>query len=191
MISRSDVFVFVCVCVADVSPCAGQQAHQTKRYVDACREDYLLCFIAADSVCHKEGAQNNKLCQLCSFFTCWEIEQSGFPSSPLCHHVVCVQSSCLPPYFPSRSYIKRFFFFSGHIYTGLAPTRAEELLTFQLWPLDMLTVDDLCWCRCYVKSAPLRPHSAGAHLDCTQAGKTLAEALCSLPSFAVISQIFG
>ncbi|XP_044055740.1 E3 ubiquitin-protein ligase RNF220 isoform X1 [Siniperca chuatsi] len=32
-----------------------------------------------------------------------------------------------------------------------------------------LNVDDLCWCRCYVKSAPLRPHSAGAHLDCTQA----------------------
>uniref|UniRef100_A0A1A8QKB8 E3 ubiquitin-protein ligase RNF220 n=2 Tax=Nothobranchius rachovii TaxID=451742 RepID=A0A1A8QKB8_9TELE len=32
-----------------------------------------------------------------------------------------------------------------------------------------LNVDDLCWCRCYVKSAPLRPHSAGAHLECTQA----------------------
>ncbi|XP_039908672.1 E3 ubiquitin-protein ligase RNF220 [Simochromis diagramma] len=32
-----------------------------------------------------------------------------------------------------------------------------------------LNVDDLCWCRCYVKSAPLRPHSAGAHLDCAQA----------------------
>ncbi|KAJ0065001.1 hypothetical protein NL108_000980, partial [Boleophthalmus pectinirostris] len=32
-----------------------------------------------------------------------------------------------------------------------------------------LNVDDLCWCRCYVKSAPMRPHSAGAHLDCTQA----------------------
>ncbi|KAK2907898.1 hypothetical protein Q8A73_008971 [Channa argus] len=32
-----------------------------------------------------------------------------------------------------------------------------------------LNVDDRCWCRCYVKSAPLRPHSAGAHLDCTQA----------------------
>ncbi|XP_041862464.1 E3 ubiquitin-protein ligase RNF220 isoform X3 [Melanotaenia boesemani] len=32
-----------------------------------------------------------------------------------------------------------------------------------------LNVDDLCWCRCYVKSNPLRPHSAGAHLDCTQA----------------------
>ncbi|XP_023809899.1 E3 ubiquitin-protein ligase RNF220-like isoform X2 [Oryzias latipes] len=32
-----------------------------------------------------------------------------------------------------------------------------------------LNVDDLCWCRCYVKSGPLRPHSAGAHLDCTQA----------------------
>ncbi|XP_075878924.1 E3 ubiquitin-protein ligase Rnf220 isoform X2 [Nelusetta ayraudi] len=32
-----------------------------------------------------------------------------------------------------------------------------------------LNVDDLCWCRCYVKSAPLRPHCAGAHLDCTQA----------------------
>ncbi|XP_077572647.1 E3 ubiquitin-protein ligase RNF220 isoform X1 [Stigmatopora nigra] len=32
-----------------------------------------------------------------------------------------------------------------------------------------LNVEDLCWCRCYVKSAPLRPHSAGAHLDCTQA----------------------
>ncbi|CAG5864580.1 unnamed protein product [Menidia menidia] len=32
-----------------------------------------------------------------------------------------------------------------------------------------LNVDDLCWCRCYVKSAPLRPHSAGAHLDCIQA----------------------
>ncbi|MED6294387.1 hypothetical protein CHARACLAT_020573, partial [Characodon lateralis] len=31
-----------------------------------------------------------------------------------------------------------------------------------------LNVDDLCWCRCYVKSTPLRPHSAGAHLDCTQ-----------------------
>ncbi|XP_037530558.1 E3 ubiquitin-protein ligase RNF220 [Nematolebias whitei] len=31
-----------------------------------------------------------------------------------------------------------------------------------------LNVDDLCWCRCYVKSALLRPHSAGAHLDCTQ-----------------------
>ncbi|XP_013855925.1 E3 ubiquitin-protein ligase RNF220 [Austrofundulus limnaeus] len=31
-----------------------------------------------------------------------------------------------------------------------------------------LNVDDLCWCRCYVKSAQLRPHSAGAHLDCTQ-----------------------
>uniref|UniRef100_A0AAV2KX68 E3 ubiquitin-protein ligase RNF220 n=1 Tax=Knipowitschia caucasica TaxID=637954 RepID=A0AAV2KX68_KNICA len=31
-----------------------------------------------------------------------------------------------------------------------------------------LNVDDLCWCRCYVK-APMRPHSAGAHLDCTQA----------------------
>lgn len=61
--------------------------------------------------------------------------------------------------------------------TGLAPTRAEELLTSQLWPLDMLTVDDLCWCRCYVKSAPLRPHSAGAHLDCTQAGKTHRAAL--------------
>ncbi|KAM9386064.1 E3 ubiquitin-protein ligase RNF220 [Pholidichthys leucotaenia] len=35
-----------------------------------------------------------------------------------------------------------------------------------------LNVDDLCWCRCYVKSAPLRPHSAGAHLDCTQAVRT-------------------
>ncbi|KAK5870280.1 hypothetical protein PBY51_024932 [Eleginops maclovinus] len=34
-----------------------------------------------------------------------------------------------------------------------------------------LNVDDLCWCRCYVKSAPLRPHSAGAHLDCIQAVK--------------------
>ncbi|XP_077440366.1 E3 ubiquitin-protein ligase RNF220 isoform X1 [Vanacampus margaritifer] len=34
-----------------------------------------------------------------------------------------------------------------------------------------LNVDDLCWCRCYVKSAPLRPHSAGAHLDCAQAVK--------------------
>ncbi|XP_034386908.1 E3 ubiquitin-protein ligase RNF220 [Cyclopterus lumpus] len=34
-----------------------------------------------------------------------------------------------------------------------------------------LNVDDLCWCRCYVKSAPLRPHSAGAHLDCTQAAR--------------------
>uniref|UniRef100_A0A8C6U3I4 E3 ubiquitin-protein ligase RNF220 n=1 Tax=Neogobius melanostomus TaxID=47308 RepID=A0A8C6U3I4_9GOBI len=32
-----------------------------------------------------------------------------------------------------------------------------------------LNVDDLCWCRCYVKTAPMRPHSAGAHLDCTQA----------------------
>ncbi|XP_061538949.1 E3 ubiquitin-protein ligase RNF220 isoform X1 [Phycodurus eques] len=32
-----------------------------------------------------------------------------------------------------------------------------------------LNVDDLCWCRCYVKSAPLRSHSAGAQLDCTQA----------------------
>ncbi|KAM4548225.1 E3 ubiquitin-protein ligase RNF220 [Odontesthes bonariensis] len=32
-----------------------------------------------------------------------------------------------------------------------------------------LNVDDLCWCRCYVKSTPLRPHSAGAHLDCSQA----------------------
>ncbi|XP_029684664.1 E3 ubiquitin-protein ligase RNF220 isoform X1 [Takifugu rubripes] len=31
-----------------------------------------------------------------------------------------------------------------------------------------LNVDDLCWCRCYVKSAPLRPHSAGAHVDCIQ-----------------------
>ncbi|XP_035769053.1 E3 ubiquitin-protein ligase RNF220 [Neolamprologus brichardi] len=36
-----------------------------------------------------------------------------------------------------------------------------------------LNVDDLCWCRCYVKSAPLRPHSAGAHLDCAQAGAML------------------
>ncbi|KAI9520479.1 hypothetical protein NQZ68_017180 [Dissostichus eleginoides] len=34
-----------------------------------------------------------------------------------------------------------------------------------------LNVDDLCWCRCYVKSAPLRPHSAGAHLDCIRAVK--------------------
>ncbi|XP_056133679.1 E3 ubiquitin-protein ligase Rnf220 [Lampris incognitus] len=34
-----------------------------------------------------------------------------------------------------------------------------------------LNVDDLCWCRCYVKSAPLRPHSAGAHLDCLQAAR--------------------
>lgn len=68
-------------------------------------------------------------------------------------------------------------FFPHTISTGLAPTRAEELLTFQLWPLDMLTVDDLCWCRCYVKTAPLRPHSAGSHLDCTQAGKTHWEAL--------------
>ncbi|XP_028300621.1 E3 ubiquitin-protein ligase RNF220 isoform X2 [Gouania willdenowi] len=31
-----------------------------------------------------------------------------------------------------------------------------------------LNVDDLCWCRCYVKSGPIRPHSAGAHLDCKQ-----------------------
>lgn len=79
-------------------------------------------------------------------------------------------------FFTSRSDITLFPTTSS---TGLAPTRAEELLTFQLWPLDMLTVDDLCWCRCYVKSAPLRPHSAGAHLDCTQAGKTHPEALCS------------
>nr|XP_061832183.1 E3 ubiquitin-protein ligase RNF220-like [Nerophis lumbriciformis] len=32
-----------------------------------------------------------------------------------------------------------------------------------------LNVEDLCWCRCYVTPAPLRPHGAGVHLDCTRA----------------------
>ncbi|KAG7230722.1 hypothetical protein INR49_019535 [Caranx melampygus] len=36
-------------------------------------------------------------------------------------------------------------------------------------PLDQLRTPTLTDTRCYVKSAPLRPHSAGAHLDCTQA----------------------
>ena len=42
--------------VADVSACAGQQTHQTKWYVDACRVD-MLCFIAADSVCRGARVQ--------------------------------------------------------------------------------------------------------------------------------------
>ncbi|XP_061740026.1 E3 ubiquitin-protein ligase RNF220-like [Nerophis ophidion] len=32
-----------------------------------------------------------------------------------------------------------------------------------------LNVEELCWCRCYVTPAPLRPHGAGVHLDCTPA----------------------
>lgn len=88
---------------------------------------------------------------------------------------------------PSPLTSGRYHPFSHNISTGLAPTRAEELLTLQLWPLDMLTVDDLCWCRCYVKSATLRPHSAGAHLDCTQAGKTHREALSSSSSWTIMS----
>lgn len=96
-----------------------------------------------------------------------------FPLFTLMRPVMCFVHHHPP--LPHQSF--RYHPFSHHISTGLAPTRAEELLTFELWPLDMLTVDDLCWCRCYVKSAPLRPHSAGAHLDCTQAGKTHREAL--------------
>ena len=79
--------------------------------------------------------------------------------------------------------------FSHTISTGLAPTRAEELLTSQLWPLDMLTVDDLCWCRCYVKSGPLRPHSAGAHLDCTQAGKKHWETFFFFPMICQVLDV--
>lgn len=58
----------------------------------------------------------------------------------------------------------------------LAPTRAEDLLTLDL--LDMLTVDDLCWCRRYakesVKNAPLGLHN-GAPLApcCIGHGKSL------------------
>lgn len=106
--------------------------------------------------------------------------------STLCSHRCdrfCVSPPTPSPVFSAITHIAR------SVCVGLAPTRAEELLTFQLWPLDMLTVDDLCWCRCYVKSAPLRPHSAGAHLDCTQAGKTRQEELP--PSSAIMSSAFA
>ncbi|KAF3834768.1 hypothetical protein F7725_027326 [Dissostichus mawsoni] len=38
-------------------------------------------------------------------------------------------------------------------------------------PLEHLRTSTLTDTRCYVKSAPLRPHSAGAHLDCIRAVK--------------------
>lgn len=82
----------------------------------------------------------------------------------------------------SRAEMANFFYFlifPPHLHWPSAHTSRGAINPFQLWPLDMLTVDDLCWCRCYVKSAPLRPHSAGAHLDCTQAGKMHPEALLS------------
>lgn len=116
--------------------------------------DRMLCFCAAHSVCGSESRPGD------------------------CH---AVKLRRWKRYFvharrphPHQSF--RYHLFSHTISAGLAPPRAEELLTFKLWPLDMLTVDDLCWCRCYVKSAPLRPHSAGAHLDCAQAGKKHWEA---------------
>lgn len=77
------------------------------------------------------------------------------------------------------SFLLFFFIFPPHLHRPSAHTSRGAINPFQLWPLDMLTVDDLCWCRCYVKSAPLRPHCAGAHLDCTQAGKMHREALLS------------
>lgn len=152
---------------------------------------WLLCFIAADSVCGWERERHNlpqQVSQVCRS-QCFMLEDY--------YHTVTASyvspSSPAPPTQPYRNHLSSLppppFLnsFSYRISTGLAPTRAEELLTppFQLWPLDMLTVDDLCWCRCYVKSAPLRPHSAGAHLDCTQAGKMHREALLFLHSHSL------
>lgn len=136
----------------------------------------LLCFIAADSVCGWQttfSPTKSVSAALFFFLQVWKWLFSFLaplscrhPShSPLSHAEVA------NPFY--------FLIFPPHLHRPSAHTSRGAINPFQLWPLDMLTVDDLCWCRCYVKSAPLRPHSAGAHLDCTQAGKTHQEALLS------------
>lgn len=126
-------------------------------------------------------------CSLLNGLKFKRLEEWEFSLFTLMRPVMCFSPPQRPP-FASCADISSF---SHTISTGLAPTRAEELLTSQLWPLDMLTVDDLCWCRCYVKSGPLRPHSAGAHLDCTQAGKKHWETLFSFRVIMFICQVLN
>lgn len=163
--------------VADFSPCAGQQTYKTEWYVAV----FHCCWLSLSLTGFEfETALNVKSTQ----------KQPSLTFSVLVSFVHTDAPSCVfrptPP-----SPVVEISPFSHTISTGLAPTRAEELLTFKPWPFDMLTVDDLCWCRCYVKSAPSRPHSAGAHLDCTQAGKTLKEALSSSPHSFLYQQSPG
>lgn len=138
----------------------------------------LLCFIAADSVCGWQRALSptKSVSAALFFFFFYKFGSGCFYSSRHYHAVTPPTRRSASQKWPTPFY---FLIFPPHLHRPSAHTSRGAINPFQLWPLDMLTVDDLCWCRCYVKSAPLRPHSAGAHLDCTQAGKTHQEALLS------------
>lgn len=160
--------------LADVSPCAGQQTHQAKWYVASPALVFHCCWL---SLWLTEGVQPHKVSQCCTFFLFFlQAWKPLFYSTRHYHAVTPPTRHSAAQKWPTSFH---FFIFPPHLHRPSAHTSRGAINPFQLWPLDMLTVDDLCWCRCYVKSAPLRPHSAGAHLGCTQAGKTHREALLS------------